>query len=210
MERTPQPRRERWAALLGAAACALAFAVPLVAGAVRPSYSHASQFISELGESGASGARWVAAAGFAPLGLLVLGFLAAAAGSFPPSRRTRLGVLCLAAVGIAYLAAAVAPCDAGCPSTGSLSQSVHNVFGLLEYLGAIGGLLLLRAAFAASPAWAVLALPCALAAAGVALGFAAMLAPPLAGQRGLAQRLAEASIFLWIARVSLFLLRRSA
>jgi hypothetical protein len=205
-----QPHTARVAALLGAAACALALAVPLIGGAARPSYSHVSQLVSELGESGASGAGWVAGAGFAPIGLLVLGFLAAAARVLPASRRTRLGLLCLGAVGAGYLAAAAAPCDPGCPSTGSLSQSVHNVFGLLEYLGAAAGLLLLRAAFAASPPWAALARPSALAAAGVALGFAGMLAPPFVELRGLAQRLAEASIFLWIARLSYFLVRRRA
>ena len=203
-------RRGELAALLGATACALALAVPLLGARARPGYSHVSQFISELGERGAPGAHWVAAAGFAPIGLSVLGFLACAAVAFPASRRTTFGVVCLGAVGAAYLVSAVAPCDPGCPSAGSFSQSVHNLFGLLEYLGAIAGFLLLRPVLRASARWRPLAPAAALAAACVAIGFLGLFVPPLAPYRGASQRVAELAIFLWIALASALLLRGRA
>jgi ribosomal protein S18 acetylase RimI-like enzyme len=146
-------RRRIAAALAGLAASTFAVAVPLIGAWARPGYSHVSQFISELGESGAPGAAWVSAAGFAPIGGLVLVFLALAGRVLPVSRWTLSGLLCLGAVGAGYLAASLAPCDPGCPATGSLSQAVHNSFGALEYVGAIAGLLLLGASFRVSRGW---------------------------------------------------------
>jgi Protein of unknown function (DUF998) len=149
------------AALAGISAAALALGVALVGGGLRPGYSHVSQFISELGESGAVGGSWVSLLGFAPIGILVLAFLALAAPELPASRRRTPALVCLGANGAAYLVASLARCEPGCPSSGSLSQSLHNLFGLFE----------------------------------------------LAGVRGVSQRIAEAAIFLWIARISLFLAR---
>jgi len=197
------------AASCGLAAAAWALLVPLVAGRAEPAYSHLAQYISELGADGAAHALLVAAAGFAPLGALVIAFLALVAGLLPRPRQTRAGVACLMAVGAAYVASAVFPCDRGCPSEGSPSQTIHNAFGLLEYLGAIFGLLLLRGPLRADPRWERFAPFCSAAAALVVVGFVAMLLPPLAPFRGLAQRTAEAAIFGWIAAASLHLLRVS-
>jgi Protein of unknown function (DUF998) len=183
----------------GLAAAAWAIATPALAACASGPYSHVAQFISELGATGAAHGRLVSAAGFAPIGVLVLAFLALAAGALPRSRGATAGFACLGAVGVAYLVSAVFPCDPGCPSAGSLSQSVHNLFGGLEYAGATAGLLLLAAAFRS---WA-----CALAALGVALGFAGMLTPALEPIRGASQRLAEGAIFLWMTSTSAFLLR---
>jgi len=188
----------------------LALSIPLVAACGEPAYSHVSQYISELGAAGAAHAGLVAAAGFAPLGALVLAFVALAASAWPRTRAARTGALGIAATGTAYLASAVFPCDAGCPATGSASQAIHNAFGLAEYTGAIAGLALLGTAFRRDPVWRGLA-PLTLAAAGlVALAFGAMLAPGLASQRGLFQRVAESAIFGWIALTSLRLLRHGA
>lgn len=149
----------------------------------------------------------MAALGFAPIGTSVLAFLALAAGLLPGSRRAQAGIVSVSAVGAAYVASAVFPCDAGCPSEGSLSQAIHNTFGLLEYVGAVFGLLLLANAWGASARWRSFAPLCTAAAALVAAGFVAMLVPALAPFRGLSQRVAETAIFLWIALLSVRLLR---
>jgi len=195
------------AAVCGFAAAALALLVPVVGARGEPTYSHVAQFISELGAVGAVHASVVAVAGFAPIGALVLAFLAFASGVLPRSRRRTAGVICLGAVGASYLASAVFPCDAGCPSSGSFSQSVHNLFGLLEYAGALAGLLLLGAALRGWPAWRNLALACVGSAALVGVGFVAMLVPELGSFRGLSQRISEVAIFSWLAYASFFLLR---
>jgi len=199
--------RRRSAALCGLAAVAIAVATPLLGGAARPGYAHTSQFISELGERGAEYGGLVSALGFAPTGLLVLLFLAFAAPAFPRSWRTAIGLLGFAAVGVAYLVASIARCDAGCPSKGSTAQTVHNLFGALEYIGAFAGLLLLASAFATAPAWRSLAAATRVCAIAVGAGFALAVVPSLAPLRGISQRLAEAGIFLWIALVATALLR---
>lgn len=200
-------RRCTAAAWCGLSAAALALLVPAVGAVAESSYSHVAQFISELGAVGAAHATLVAGIGFAPIGALVLAFLALASGVLPHSRQKAAGVACLGAVGAAYLVSTFFPCDVGCPTSGSLSQSVHNFFGLLEYVGALAGLLLLGAALRGSPAWRSLALACVVAASFVGAGFLAMLVPGLESVRGLSQRVAEASIFCWIAYASIVLLR---
>jgi hypothetical protein len=199
--------RSRAAGALGLAASLWALLVPAVGACASAPYSHVSQFISELGASGAAHGALVSWLGFAPIGAFVLGFLALAAGVLPGSRLATAGFGCLAAVGAAYLASAAFPCDPGCPSTGSLSQSVHNLFGLLEYLGAVSGVLLLFAAFRRARGLRVLARGSAAAALLVALGFAGILIPGLEPVRGISQRIAEGAIFLWIALASGCLLR---
>lgn len=194
------------AASCGLGAAALALLVPILGGDAEPGYSHASQYISELGASGAANAGLVSAAGFAPIGALTLGFLAFASGLFPRSRRAFAGALCLSAVGAAYLAAAAFPCDAGCPGSGSRSQSIHNAFGLLEYAGGVVGLVLLGSVFRTNAQWRTLSplsFGCALV---VGAGLSAMSIPQLEVVRGLSQRVAEAAIFVWVAAVSAFLL----
>lgn len=190
-------------------AAALASIVPVAAGRVEPGYSHRAQFISELGAQGAANGALVSLAGFGSIGALVLAFLALAYGSFPAARRTAAATLGLAMVGVGYLISAVFRCDAGCPSTGSVSQALHNAFGLLEYLGAMVGFALLRAPFRESTRWRALTPVCTVAAVVVGVAFVAMLTPALTPVRGVSQRVAEIAIFGWIAIVSAFLWRRS-
>lgn len=200
--------RHLLAAACGFAAVAWALVVPIVAGRVEPGYSHTADFISELGAEGAANGALVSWAGFAPIGLFVLG-LAVLGYPIFPGRRARmfLGVG-LAAVAAGYLVSAAFPCDAGCPSDGSTSQSIHNAFGLLEYAGAAGGLLLLGLALRSERGWRGVAFASTLAAVVVAGALVALLAPPIASQRGLVQRVAEAAIFGWIALVSVVVWRR--
>lgn len=189
----------------GMAAVVFACAVPFLGSLGQPGYSHVTQYISELGATGARNSRLVGLLGFAPTGLFVLLFLAAA--PFPKSRSSRMGALALSAVGVAYVVSAFAPCDPGCPAAGSWSQSVHNFFGAGEYVGASTGLMLMAAAFRDDARWQSrrrLSLVCA----GLVLvGFAAMLVPWLASYRGAAQRLADAAIFLWIGVSALHVAR---
>jgi len=200
-------RRQRSAALCGFAAVLLASTTTVVGAAARPGYSHVSQFISELGEVGAASGLLVSAAGFAPTGFLVLLFLWLAWPLFPQSRRSLWGVGSFASVGIAYIVTAVARCDAGCPSTGSLSQAVHNQFGVLQYVGSFTGLVLLGAEFGRSDRWRRLAPVCTLCAALVGVGFVGAVLPNLSPVRGLFQRVAEGGIFLWVAVASMALFR---
>jgi len=196
--------RARAAAGCGLAAATLALLIPLLAASGEPAYSHRRQFISELGATGAAHGTMVAALGFAPIGVLTLAFFTLLYGLLPHTSQNTRGIVCLAAVGVAYVVSAWFPCDAGCPSTGSWSQAIHNAFGLLEYTGGVVGLLLLGSGLQRSAPWKALAPACFGAALITAAGFIAMLLPALGDRRGWSQRLAEAALFGWIVWVSGF------
>jgi hypothetical protein len=202
--------RANTGAVFDLAAAVWALLVPSIAPCATPSYSHASQFISELGASGAANATLVSLVGFLPIGALVIAFLFLAGGLLPGSRVATTGVACLGLVGVAYLVSAVFPCDPGCPTTGSLSQSVHNAFGLLEYLGAASGLILLAAALRGEASWQRLSVASAISASLACVGFAGMLIPALEPVRGISQRVAELAIFGWIGFAGVFLRWRYA
>jgi hypothetical protein len=118
--------------------------VPILAGFAAEGYSHRSQYISELGARGADNGALVSLGGFLPIGVLALAFVVLAlpvvqaAGG---SRRMAVGLGCFAGIGAAYVLAAFARCEEGCPTDGDLQQSIHNLGGLLEYAGAAVGLL---------------------------------------------------------------------
>ena len=126
------------AAIAGLLASALALLVPLVFGLLRPQYSHVRNYISELGEMGAPQTVWVNWAGFLPIGVLVLLFLYLAS---DPLLVDRKSIALVSFLGWGYVVAAFFPCDPGCPERGSMSQMVHNLFGILSYPAAILGLM---------------------------------------------------------------------
>jgi hypothetical protein len=178
-----------------AAACVI-YAVSFYAlgGVLKPGYSHAEHFISELNATGTPWAQELGLFGFAPLGLLLAGFLFLTYPLAQLSGLSRIGLLLLWSQPIAFVGVAAAPCDPGCPAEGSPLQQAHNLLGLVTYVSAapaffllslhrrlsLGGKLFLRVA---SIAWLGL--------------FALMLAPELAPVRGLLQRTAEA--ILWVS-----------
>jgi len=106
-----------------------------------------------------------------------------------------------------YLLAALAPCDTGCPAGGSVRQAVHNLGGVLEYLGGGLGLLLIGAGQVRTPGLQRSAFSTLLAAfTTLGVFFFILGAEPDHPLRGLWQRVAEAAIFGWIALTSLRLL----
>jgi hypothetical membrane protein len=199
--------RRRAAAVSGLAAAVWACLAPIVGAQAVDRYSHASQYISELGARGMPNGATVSLLGFGVTGLLVFAFLKLARRELAPSRLAGAGVLALAGVGVAYLTAAFFRCDPGCPSVGSLSQSIHNASALFEYLGGFVGLLLLAVVFLRDPRRRFGAIATALAAVLVGIGFLGMLQPSQQEWRGLYQRLADGAIFAWIAGTSVALLR---
>lgn len=204
MTRGPRvARAARGPAAAGLAAGALALATPLLAGAARPGYAHCSQFISELGETGAPHGALVNLAGFLPTGLFTLAFAFSSARRLARTRRGRWGFLLFSSVGWAYVASAFFPCDPGCPPFGSTGQQIHNAFGAAEYLAGGAGLALLGSSGGA-PVRAPGVARLARVGSGIVLvTFAGMLLPPLEPVRGLLQRAAELALFLWMVVFSL-------
>jgi hypothetical membrane protein len=105
---------------------------------LRPGYSHISNTISELGESGA---RLVAFGFFLPVGLLV--WLALwLVHREAPDREASFILFALSWLGTGYAMSAIFPCDSGAPFFGSWRTQIHNVLGFIDYEGTGIGFLL--------------------------------------------------------------------
>jgi hypothetical membrane protein len=155
----------------------------------RPGYSHISNTISELGETGAAQAHLVAFSFFLPVGLIVWLALWLTHGH-RSGQDTLLVLLALSGLGTGYVVGAFFPCDPGAPLFGSWRTLVHNAAGLIDYGGTVLGFLLFSRYCARRKATR-LAVVFAIAA---ALGFLAMVLlglPPAFPVRGAVQRVTE-------------------
>ncbi|MEQ8861120.1 MAG: DUF998 domain-containing protein [Pseudomonadales bacterium] len=195
------------ASVAGLAAVLLALLVPVVGGWQYPGFSHSAQYISELGALGAPHGQLISVAGFLPIGVLVAAFVAFGWRALAVSPGSAVGCLLFLGVAAGYLVAAIAPCDAGCPAQGSARQALHNLGGLLEYLGGGAGLLLIGAALARRPALRQIGMTTILLGLFVLGVFYWMGSNPDGAFRGAWQRVTEAALFGWIAMVSIGRLR---
>lgn len=190
--------------MLGALAVVL---LTVVGGANFPNYSHASQFISELGADGAPNARIINLAGFLPAGVLIIAFAFFAWRSLPRSGATTFGMAGLVLFALGYLVAVVFPCEPGCrPAEPTLSQAIHNLFGLAGYLIAPPSLFLLgwqARRWGRATHLSVLGF----IGAGLALLGLLFLSPEFK-YVGVAQRVLEGSVLTWIIACALYLAPR--
>jgi hypothetical membrane protein len=176
----------------------------VLGGANFPNYSHASQFISELGAEGAPNARLINLAGFLPAGLLITAFAFLARRSLPRSGATTFGMIGLVFFALGYLVAVVFPCEPGChPAEPTLSQAVHNLFGLAGYLVAPPSLFVLAWQARRWPKAAHLSL-LGFIGSGLALLGLLFLSPEFK-YVGIAQRVLEGSVLAWIMACALYL-----
>jgi len=173
---------------LAVATVLFAVAFYMVGAAIKPGYSQAASFISELNATGTPWARELGLFGFLPLGGLFAAFLLAAHGVARVHGASLAGFLLLWSQPVAFFGAAIAPCDPGCPIGGSVLQQAHDLLGLATYvLGGIGFFLLSYAPdLSTRGRWYLRGV----AVAWLAL-FSVMLAPDLAPIRGLLQRFAD-------------------
>jgi hypothetical membrane protein len=180
---------------------------------LRPAYSHLSNTISELGETGAPQAHLVAFGFFLPVGLLV--WLALwLTHREAPDRDASLVLLALSGLGTGYVLSAFFPCDPGAPLFGSWRTLVHNAAGLIDYGGmAVGFLLFCRyyASQKAAPQAVTFGIAVTFAIAG-ALGFltftAAFCLPAALPVLGLIQRVLELIQFTGVFFVCYLLSRK--
>jgi len=163
-------------------------AMLLGGAALKPGYSPVAQYISELGATGSAHARLISLAGFIPVGVLCAVLLVVMAARVPLVGIGRVGYWLLLCEPLAWIGSALAPCDLGCPHGGSVWQVLHNLLGVLTYLGTTLGLVLMAAAPGLRPATRLLWIALAMA---WLLLFLLMGTPALADVRGLLQRLAE-------------------
>ncbi len=165
-------------------------------GALKPGYSHISQFISELNATGTPYARSIGWLGFVSFGVFAGTLLVVTARKAPVQGISRLGYWLLMAEPIAYIGSAIVPCDIGCPAEGSPSQILHNVLGLFTYLSTALGLFFLS--FTPSLSSLQRAVWVCISLLWLTL-FGLMVDGSLAQWRGILQRLAEWIVYgvLW-------------
>ncbi len=181
----------------------------IVAGALTPNYSHVSQFISELGATGAPYEWWVRLAGFLPAGLLMLAFSFLAYIALPRSRQVTLSLAGLALYASGYLVASAFPCDLGCrPSAPSTSQLIHNAGGMVGYLVAPAFLFALARKARSWPGAGRLVVAGYVASAVALVGLLTL--SPSSDVVGISQRALEAAVLAWVAMLSVYVARRGA
>lgn len=193
----------------GVGATVLVLVGPWAFALARPEYSHIRHTISELGESGAPLSSLVNFGFFLPTGLLVWLAIAVAYPFYARDRSTSLGLCAFASLGLGYVMAAFFPCDPGSPLMGSWRQQVHNVFGLIEYLGTGVALIAFGWSHTKAKSYRVSVV---LVSSGVAVlvGLVLLCTPSWISVRGLVQRVTEVIMFGWLTFASLSLIFRFA
>lgn len=181
---------KRIARLSSAAAVLLAALVTVVGAALEPGYSHASNYISELGARGAAHGEVVSLWGFLPIGIASAVALLAGFG-LQRNRPLRASIVWMLWIPVAYVTAAFARCTARCAGMDA-AQFVHNLAGLAEYLGGAIALGVAGAAFARSGRSAASAIAWLLS---VVVLLCLFSLSPAVEARGAAQRLAEVILF---------------
>lgn len=180
----------------------LVLAVATVAGGMAyPGYDHLTQYISELGATGAPTSRGVSIA-FMVSGALLAAFWLLCAGLFPRSLLSILGFSLSALNGVGLLLGGVFRCDFEC-STADLGPAavLHDVFGGIGYLCGIAGVFLVGIAARGWPQGRGLfglSLIC-----GIPAALAIWLIHPDFQWYGAAQRVVEIALALWTVAVAL-------
>jgi len=189
-------------AVLGAA---WLVAMVLIGGAGFAGYDHVSQYISELGATGAPQGWQVSWLGFLPIGVLICAFAVFAWIAAPRSVLATLGFVGVFLFSIGYVGSAFFPCDYGCrPDNPSFSQAMHELVGLAGYMLAPITLLLLGLAAWRWPKAVWLSILAFVAAVGALVGLSGLMdadSPTV----GLYQRVLEASMLGWVVACGLYL-----
>ena len=176
------------------------YALVVYGGAsLKADYCHVSQYISELNATGSDWSWQIGYLGFFPLGLLGFLLLLSVAPYVRLSGISKVGYWLLIAEPIIYMGSAFAPCDLGCPTSGSLSQNAHNVISVVTLLMTTLGLIFLsfndRLAPWARTGWILLA--------AIFIGlYTLALIQDIAQWRGLLQRLAEGILYGCLCLIS--------
>ena len=119
-------------------------------GSLRPDYSHATQFISELGATGTENAALMNFAGFLPSGLLIAAFGVSLAQVLPRRRPSAVASAFVSFFGVGLVVAGLQPCEPGCPQE---TPTLHDGVSIAAFLLAIAGSALSAHIFRSSSGW---------------------------------------------------------
>jgi len=106
------------------------------AGALRPGFSHFTQYISELGERGSTTEALMRYGAFGFTGFLYLCFAGAVRVTVPNGRLQSVAAVLIAVDGIGRMGAGVFPCDPGCVHV-SPGPDLHKLFATIGFSSGI-------------------------------------------------------------------------
>jgi len=162
-------------------------------------YSSLSRYISELGANGAPYQLFVNTSLFLPVGFAILLLVYLIYTNIVNGEKLMRAKGLLALPGAAYVGSVFLPCEPGCPLlTTSPIQIIHNILGLMQYTGAISGIAIwanwfkkMDTGFYKVASWGAVFF--------IVTGAIGMLIPHFTEFRGLLQRLADYSYFVWLS-----------
>lgn len=192
-------------ALGGVAGPVLFTAMVVLCGALRPDYTHLTQFISELGESGGSRAWLMNFFGFIPSGLFLAVFGASLAYLIPRGLLSVVAAVFIATFGFGVSGAGVYSCDPGCPRQElSAEAALHNAVSVIAFLAGVVGIGLWAYCFRGLASWRSLWRYSAISsAAALVLLLALNASIESRALTGVWQRLFLATLYLWCVVVGL-------
>ena len=180
----------------------------LICASLRPGYSHAHHFISELGATGTPNAGLMNFAGFIPSGLMLAALGLSLTLLLPGKFLARSGSILLIIFGFGMTVVGFFSCDEGCPRTGSLENNIHDQISGPIFLCAISGSLMLGFAFRRLPFWEKLWIY-SIVSALLSLGFLIALINSLESNThtGMWQRFLLLTLFLWFGTIGIHAFR---
>jgi hypothetical membrane protein len=165
-----------------------------ILGLIQPEYSHLSQLMSELGETGAPYAMIMNVLGFGLFGILIVGFAPGLYFALGQRRTAFAGSVFILAAGLAFIGMAFLPCDTACVPVTTAGR-MHLVLGLVAIVAAILAACTLAFPMREDAHWRGLWVY------SLASGLLVLLLLPLflsvQGYEGLFQRLMVAVILVW-------------
>ena len=185
------------------------FMTILLGGLAYDNYSHMSQFISELGATGAPNGTLVNYLGFIPTQLFLLTFIFICVSVIPKTKTNMTGLFFIGIYAFALGIAAVFPCDFECrPTVPSMSHLIHIFSAMPGYLCGIIGIFFISSK---SKSWTNSNI---LMRVGYILGICALGSFLLLDSNfkmvGAIQRLLELSIYMWLILFGFYLRRYEA
>lgn len=180
----------------------LFFVTSIIGGFLIENYSILSQFISETYAIDTQYGVFLRGFGYIPSGILLTVFSFIAFKKLPQSKLTKIGFYGLGFFyGITTIITGLFPCDSGCNKLNinpSISQTIHNLTGLLTYLLVPISIILIGLGLRKSSAFKRLSNQ------GIIYGAISMIfvfilsSNPNSEFRGLYQRIIETVFILWI------------
>lgn len=183
----------------------LLFAVTVVVVAsLRPDYSHASQFMSELAEAGGQFAWLMQIFGFMLPAVLILVFVLTCRTCLPRTALNSIGTFLLAVFAFSMFMAGIFSCDVGClPPEPSMDQKLHDLFSILAFPSFTAGVFILGLSLFRDADWRRFGIY-SLATAIVSLALLVAMVHSEASREGtgIYQRLYLGVLFLWLMVLS--------